>query len=88
MAKMKERFPELTDHEYISESAVETIETATPSDVEEIHFPSSPAARAALMLGTSRLCMLAVENRSGYLVPVFTGADLLFELKRIWRAKL
>jgi hypothetical protein len=88
MAKMKERFPEVADHGNISESAVEAIETAAPPEVEEIDFPSSPAPHAPLMLGTLPLSMLAVENRSGYLVPVFTGTDLFFELKRIWRAKL
>jgi hypothetical protein len=80
---MKEGIPEPTDDAHAPESFDEAIPASTASDAE-LSFASPAVARPALM-SMSRLCILAVQDESGYLIPVFTGRDLLFELKTIWQ---
>jgi hypothetical protein len=87
MVTMKDPFAERISDADVSQAVVEPIEGATTAEVNELSFTDSSAPHPAVVMSMSRVCILAVENESGYLVPIFTGADLLFELKKVWRAK-
>lgn len=77
MAKMNDRAPEVTNDGRVSTSA----------DSEETSSPTWPPTHPGAVVSMSRLCSVVVEDESGLLVTVFTGRDLLFDPKKLWRAQ-
>jgi hypothetical protein len=58
---------------------------AVSLSVEELATSGSAPPRDAVGTSEAYHCFLAVQGESGYLIPVVTSRDLLFELKQIWQ---
>jgi hypothetical protein len=68
----------------ISNTPAEQLATRPLQRTEEACVKSHPP-QGAFVADASYHCILAVQNARGFLIPVFTGRDLLFELRKIWR---
>jgi hypothetical protein len=65
----------------------EPMEESSPiTEQQPNQFPNLTSVYAIMSTRSARISTLAVVNENGYLVPMFTVGDLLFNLKKIWRA--
>jgi len=80
------QIPEPENEKIRPETVDEPMVESTPMTEQASHFPNLTSAYATMLIRNSRISTLVVVNESGYLVPVFTVSDLLFEFKKIWRA--
>jgi len=61
-------------------------EESGPASEEGGNYSNSAPARSTIPMPNSHAIILAVVNDAGYLLPIFTAADMLRQCKAAWRA--
>ena len=79
------QIPEPENEKITPNSVDELIEESIRTTEQANPFPNLTAAYAIMARKNSRISTLAVVDENGYLVPLFTVGDLLYEFKKIWR---
>jgi hypothetical protein len=87
MAGMKENpVSDVINEELTHQNGEEPSETLSlVSEQAEDRIDRKPAY-ATFPAGTTAVSVFAVVDANGYLIPIFTAADLLREFKALWKA--